>query len=127
MVKNIIVVDDNPNIIYSVKYGLEDIDPEYRVTSAENGKKLFEILNTNYDFDVILLDIMMPEMNGWEVAAKIKENPQWKSIPIVFLTAKGDPMSKGMGEMISEDYVVKPFEITDLKNRIDKVLEKNKS
>jgi DNA-binding response OmpR family regulator len=67
---------------------------------------------------------MMPGMNGWDVAAKIKENPKWSTIPIVFLTAKGDTMSIGMGHLASDDYVVKPFDIVDLKNRIEKVLKK---
>jgi two-component system sensor histidine kinase/response regulator len=72
--------------------------------------------------DLVLLDIMMPEVSGWDVAAKIKENPEWKEIPIVFLTAKGDTMSIGMGNLAAEDYIVKPFDVRDLKERIDKIL-----
>jgi len=67
---------------------------------------------------------MMPEISGWGVAAKIKENPQWKSILIIFLTAKGDTMSIGMGNMASEDYVTKPFDIDDLKTRVERILNK---
>ena len=74
--------------------------------------------------DLILLDIMMPDVSGWDVAAKIKENPKWSSIPIVFLTAKGDTMSIGMGGMASEDYIVKPFDVKDLIVRVNKVLDK---
>jgi len=74
--------------------------------------------------DLVLLDIMMPEMSGWDVVAKIKENPSWNEIPIIFLTAKGDTMSIGMGGLASQDYIVKPFNIKDLKNRIEQVIGK---
>ena len=60
----------------------------------------------------------------WDVAAKIKENPTWNSIPIVFLTAKGDTMSVGMGNLASEDYIVKPFDVINLKERVEKVIGK---
>ena len=125
MVKNILVVDDNPDLLYSVKYGLEDIDPEFKVTSAENGKKLFKILNSDSHFDVILLDIMMPEMSGWEVFDKLKEDDNWNKIPVIFITARNDKISKNAGSFLGEDFIEKPFEITDLKNRINKVLTKN--
>jgi len=127
MVKNIMVVDDNPDLLFSVKYGLEDIDSQYKVTSAENGKKLFNILNSDNNFDVILLDIMMPEMSGWEVYDKLKEDEHWNKIPVIFITARNDKISKNAGSFLGEDFIEKPFEITDLKNRIDKVLEKNKN
>jgi len=127
MVKNIMVVDDNPDLLSSVKYGLEDIDPEYKVSSAENGEKLFEILNTINNFDVILLDIMMPKMSGWEVYDRLKDDDNWNKIPVIFITARNDKISKNAGSFLGEDFIEKPFEITDLKNRIDKVLEKNKN
>jgi len=71
---------------------------------------------------LILLDIMMPEMNGWEVQKKIKDNIKWRTIPIIFLTATTDNTSRKIGSIISEDYIGKPFEIPDLKKRIDKIL-----
>jgi two-component system phosphate regulon response regulator PhoB len=66
---------------------------------------------------------MMPNESGWDVAAKLKDNPKWKHIPIVFLTAKGDTMSVGMGGLAAEDYIVKPFDIKDLVLRVKKILE----
>ena len=65
---------------------------------------------------------MMPGMSGWDVAARIKENSKWEQIPIVFITAKGDEMSVGMGGLASEDYIVKPFDIIKLKERVEKIL-----
>ena len=97
----------------------------YEVIKAPDGKTAIEQLSElQSNPDLILLDIMMPEFSGWDVAAKIKENPEWKSIPIVFLTAKGDTMSVGMGGLAAEDYIVKPFDIEDLKVRVEKVLNK---
>ena len=93
---------------------------------ANNGNECIEILSQLPDNpDLVLLDIMMPEISGWDVAAQIKENPKWKEIPIVFLTAKGDTMSIGMGNLSAADYIVKPFDIKDLKERVDKVFNKS--
>lgn len=72
--------------------------------------------------DLILLDVMMPDIEGLQVFSELKENPEWSEIPIVFLTEKTDEFSKGFGEITAQDYVEKPFEISDLKERVDKVL-----
>ena len=111
-------------IVDMIKEGLECFSDEYELTGAGSGKECFEILKTGEKPDLILLDIMMPKMNGWEVFAKLKENPGWRGIPIVFLTAKTDPYSKGFGKIASDDYIEKPFGIKDLKKRIDRILNK---
>ncbi len=126
MAKNIMVVDDNQDLLFSVKKGLKDIDPEYNVTSVESGRKCFEILHSNNNFDVILLDIMMPEMSGWEIFDKLKEDDIWNKIPLIFITARDDKISKNAGTFLGDDFIEKPFKISDLKNRIEKVLKKNK-
>jgi DNA-binding response OmpR family regulator len=123
MSKTVMVVDDEPDILITIGQMLKING--YSVISACDGKECLKKLNeSNKNPDLIVLDIMMPEISGWDVAAKIKENPDWKDIPIVFLTAKGDTMSIGMGEMASEDYIIKPFDINNLRNRIQKILEK---
>lgn len=123
MGKTILVVDDEPDILLTVTQTLEIYG--YKVVKAKNGQecieKLCEMANNP---DLVLLDIMMPEISGWDVAAKIKENPEWKEIPIVFLTAKGDTMSIGMGNLAAVDYIVKPFDVKDLKQRIERILKK---
>jgi putative two-component system response regulator len=125
VVKNILIVDDNFETTYTVKDGLEDLDVNYYVTCADSGRKCLELLETHPIPHLILLDIMMPEMNGWELFKILKENAEWKKIPVVFLTAKTDSYSKGQGKLLAQDYIEKPFEITNLKSRIDKVLEKS--
>jgi len=121
MSKKIMIVDDEPDIRFTVGQMLEING--YDVVECCDGKDCLDKLN-NCKPDLVLLDIMMPEMSGWDVAAKIKEKAEWCNIPIVFLTAKGDTMSVGMGNMASEDYIVKPFDIEDLKSRIKKILGK---
>jgi len=121
MAKKIMVVDDEPDILFTVGQMLEMSG--YEVVKVKDGNECIDKLK-DWTPDLVLLDIMMPEVSGWDVAAKIKENPKWSDIPIIFLTAKGDTMSIGMGGLASEDYIVKPFDIKDLKDRIEKILNK---
>ena len=110
-----------PNYIKQILGGLGG---EYKVITADGGMRCLELLQNNEIPDLILLDIIMPEMTGWETFDRIKENLKWRDIPIVFLTARTDRMAKEAGGFLGDDYIEKPFEITDLKERIDKVLEK---
>lgn len=124
MAKIIMVVDDKPDIAFSVEVGLEDLDAGYEIVSAESGKKCFEWLENNQLPDLILLDIMMPKMNGWEVFKELRKKQEWKQIPVIFLTAKTDNFSKGFGKILAQEFIEKPFEIKDLKEKIDKIFEK---
>jgi two-component system response regulator VicR len=123
MVKKLLVVDDNPDVIFSVRNGLEKFKKDYTIIGAESGKECLELLETNTP-DLILLDIMMPELSGWKTFDLIKGNDSWKNIPIVFLTARTDNVAKNAGGFLGEDYIEKPFEIKDLKERIDKILSR---
>ena len=76
MPKKIMVVDDEPDILFTVGQVLETSG--YEVVKAKDGKECIELLSNMDTFpDLVLLDIMMPEISGWDVAAKIKENPSW--------------------------------------------------
>lgn len=121
MSKTILVVDDEPDILLTVSQTLEMFG--YTVIQAKDGVEcITKLKDLDTIPDLVLLDIMMPDLSGWDVAAKIKENPSWQEIPIVFLTAKGDTMSIGMGNLAAVDYIVKPFDVRDLKDRIEKIL-----
>jgi len=121
MTKTILVVDDEPDILLTVGQMLEMCG--YKVIRAKDGVECINILGELDSVpDLVLLDIMMPDLSGWDVAAKIKENPAWNSIPIIFLTAKGDTMSIGMGNLAAVDYIVKPFDVRDLKERVERIL-----
>jgi CheY-like chemotaxis protein len=122
MVKKIMVVDDDHDIAVSVKQTLENTGDGYKVIPAGNGRECFEFLHHNDLPDLILLDIMMPEMSGWEVFDKLKQNPVWKDIPVVFLTVRKDKTAERAGSFLGDDYIEKPFDIDELKKRIDKIL-----
>jgi CheY-like chemotaxis protein len=121
------VVDDNPDVIDSLKIGLEDATQVYHILGVENGQKCLQMLKDNIIPDIILLDIMMPQMSGWEVFDRIKENPSWNTIPVIFLTARTDRIAKNAGGFLGDDYIEKPFEIVDLKNRVEIVFQNKAS
>jgi len=121
--KKIMVVDDNPDIILSIKSGLEVVAGDYEIIGAESGEKCLELLETEIP-DLILLDIMMPEMSGWETFDKLKGNESWGKIPVVFLTVRTDRVAKNAGGFLGDDYIEKPFDVDNLKGRIDKILKK---
>ena len=123
MVKKVLVVDDNPDVIFSVKSGLESSNNKFKIKGVESGSKCLEYLKSEIP-DLILMDIMMPDMSGWKTFDKIKENSDWKDIPIIFLTARTDRVAKNAGGFLGEDYIEKPFEIKDLIARISRVLKK---
>ncbi len=114
------VVDDEKAVGYSVEQGLKYLNAPYRIFFADSGEKCIDYLKKHKNLpDLILLDIMMPGMSGWEVYDKIKENKNWSRIPIVFLTARSDPIAKNAGYSLAEDYIQKPFDLNDLKKRLD--------
>jgi len=123
MVKKILVVDDDPGVSHTIKYGLESLDDNYKVSTVDSGEECFEILENKQIPDLIILDIMMPEMNGWEVEKRLRGDLEWRKIPILFLTATGDPTSKKICDIISEGLIEKPCIIPDLKKRIDLILK----
>ena len=127
MVKKVMIVDDNSDVVTTVKYGLEDQTKEYQVIGAESGKQCLALLQQNQIPDLIFLDIMMPEMSGWETFEKIRENDAWRNIPVVFHTARTDETAKKAGKLLGDDYLEKPFEIKDIKNCIRKILKAKKS
>jgi CheY-like chemotaxis protein len=124
MKTTVLVVDDNKDILFSVKESLEE-DPSYSVVCAASGKECLEMLSSLKP-DVILIDVMMPEMDGFEVAARIKTNEAAKNIPVMFLTAKTDNLSKGIGKTMSSEYIEKPFDPSDLKRRIENTIKKRR-
>ena len=123
--QTILVVDDTPDNLFLVSNLLKDL---YSVKVANSGEKALKYLfETNIPPDLILLDIMMPVLSGYDVLKKIKENPQLSSIPIVFLTAKSSVEDEKMGlELGASDYITKPITEKILKEKINlyiKILE----
>ena len=122
--KKIMMVDDEQDQLLTLKTIFNNSDKKYELITANSGMQCLQLLKNEEIPDLIFMDIMMPEMTGWELLNRIKENPRWKNIPIVFLTAKGDEMSIGMGGLASEEYIVKPFNIVELKEKVERILTK---
>lgn len=118
----VLIVDDNKDILFAIKELLES-DPSYSVECAGSGKECLEKMKSVTP-DLIIMDIMMPEMDGFEVVARIKADEAAKNIPVIFLTAKTDKLSKGIGKAMSVEYIEKPFDPADLKGRIEKIIKR---
>ncbi len=110
----LMVVDDNEDILFNLKILLKE--KGYNIKTATNGKKAIKILNTlNAIPDVIISDIMMPGMDGYDFFSAVSNNPQWNRIPFLFLTAKSTPEDIRLGKMLGvDDYITKPFKKEDL-------------
>jgi len=113
---NILVVDDTPDNLIMMSELLKD---EYKVKVANNGEKALKISQSQTPPDLILLDIMMPVMDGYEVCRQLKANPQTQHIPIIFLTAKTDATDETKGlEIGAIDYITKPINPAILMARV---------
>ncbi len=120
----IIVVDDEEDQLYTIKKTLEYANKNFDIKTFNSGNNCLQYLMNNEKPDLILLDIMMPEMTGWELYDKIKENDEWRDIPIAFLTARTDETAEKAGKFFGEDYIEKPFDSNDLIKRIEKLIKK---
>ncbi|MCB9096895.1 MAG: two-component system response regulator [Arcobacter sp.] len=120
--KIILVIDDTPDNLFLVTNLLKDL---YTVKVANSGEKALQFLNeTLIAPDLILLDIMMPVLNGYDVLKKIKENPKLQNIPVVFLTAKSSVEDEKLGfDLGANDYITKPISPPILLARVKTQLE----
>ena len=119
--KNILIVDDEEDILFTIKCGLETINKEYKIKTAKNGTECFELLKKETP-DLILLDLMMPNMDGWQVLDIILENPNWRDIPVFIITGIGTDKFKEQAKELGITYIEKPFTVEVLKNKIDNYL-----
>jgi PleD family two-component response regulator len=112
----ILIVDDNPKNVQVL--GTILMDAKYRVAVAHNGKMVFDVL-PKVNPSLILLDIMMPELDGFEVCRRLKSNLDYRDIPVIFLTAKTetDDIVKGF-DLGAADFVTKPFRAKELLARV---------
>lgn len=121
MSKTILIVDDEADILEMLKYNLEK--EGYTVLTARQGQSALDQVKRKPD--LILLDVMMPEMDGWEVCRRLKQDPKTAAIPVLFLTAKGAEMDEVLGlELGAEDYIVKPISVRKLLARVRAVLRR---
>jgi two-component system cell cycle response regulator len=118
----ILIVDDEPFNVDYLEQELEDL--EYDTVSAFNGRESLEQVEAEAP-DVILLDIMMPEMDGFQVLERLKANDKWRDIPVIIISAMNDIGSVVRGiKLGAEDYLPKPFDEVLLQARIEACVEK---
>lgn len=105
--KTVLIVDDSPE---NIDLLASILNREYKVKAAPNGPKALKIAGSTRPPDLILLDIMMPEMDGYEVCRQLKNNESTRDIPVLFVTAKSDVEDEAAGlAMGAVDYIVKPI------------------
>jgi two-component system response regulator VicR len=121
--KRVLCIEDEPEMIDLIKLILERRG--FEVLGAVGGKEGLEVIRREMP-DLILLDLMMPEVDGWEVFRQMKADEQLKDIPVVVVTAKAQSIDKVLGLHIAkvDDYVTKPFGPQELLKSVDKVLAK---
>ena len=120
--KKILIVDDNEFHISVAKLILQK---EYEIVSTQSGKEALEFIVNGLKPNLILLDIVMPSMDGWEIYNRLRAISYLTEVPIAFLTSVDEAEDKNRAiELGAADYFVKPFNESDLKLRIAKILEK---
>ena len=120
MSKYILIVDDAPNIVLSLEFLMKK--EGYDVHSVSNGEEAMEAIAEKVP-DMILLDVMMPRKDGYEVCQELRANPDWENIKIIMLTAKGRDVEREKGLALgADDYVIKPFATQELVNKVKTLL-----
>lgn len=118
----ILIVEDDPDIRELLRFNLEKAG--YNLFLAEDGEKALTLAR-KHSPDIILLDLMLPGVDGLEVCRTLKKDPELQRIPIIMVTAKGEELDRVVGlELGAEDYVVKPFSLREVVLRIQKILDR---
>ncbi|MDQ7065893.1 MAG: response regulator transcription factor [candidate division KSB1 bacterium] len=124
MAKTILLVDDEQDILDLLEFNLKT--EGYRILTARDGEKALELAE-RFHPDLIILDIMLPEKDGWTVLRELRSNGLTQNIPVIFLTAKNSEIDEVVGlELGADDYIVKPISLRKLIARVKTVLRKSK-
>ncbi|RMH69822.1 MAG: response regulator [Gemmatimonadetes bacterium] len=122
MKKRVLIVDNDDTIVTMIEMLLDNIG--YEARGVLNGGTAIKMLETDANYDLIILDVMMPSVNGWQVMEFLKADKRLGSIPVMLMTAKADDesISKGLHDEHAADYIIKPFEMDDFIHRINKLV-----
>jgi len=118
---SVLIVDDDPNIVELLHVNL--LAAGYTVATAIDGRDAQEKIRENPP-EIIVLDVMMPEMDGWELCKWVRDDPELTPIKIVMLTAKGSEKDRMIGREIfgADEYLTKPFDIDEMKSVVERLL-----
>jgi len=120
MAKKVLIVDDELNIVTALEFLLQKSG--YEVMAAQNGDEALKRVES-FAPDLVLLDVMMPRISGYEVCRRMRERAEWKHIKIIMLSAKGREAEVSKGVSLGADlYVTKPFSNNELVGKIDELL-----
>ncbi|MDS4032196.1 MAG: response regulator [Candidatus Contendobacter sp.] len=120
MANKILVVDDEPNIVLSLEFLMKQAG--FQVRTASDGEVALTAIAADPP-DLMLLDVMMPRKNGYEVCQAVRANPDWKNIRIIMLTAKGREVEREKGLALgADDYITKPFSTQEVVERVRELL-----
>lgn len=120
--RRVLIVDDEKNLVRILKMNLED--KGYKVETAFDGIEALKKIKEVHP-ELVILDVMMPKIDGWEVLAGMRKDPQDKYIPVIMLTSKTTDISKVFGfDLGADDYVTKPFDIDELVARVGAILRR---
>src|SRR6476660_1132677 len=120
--ERVLIVDDDPDIQRLVSYNLTQAG--FEVATAESGRKALESVQ-KHPPDLIILDLMLPDVDGMEVCRTLRQQPASRKIPIIMLTARGEEIDRVVGfELGADDYVQKPFSMRELVLRVKSILRR---
>jgi DNA-binding response OmpR family regulator len=121
MTHKILIVDDEPNIVLSLEFLMEQSG--FEVAVARDGDEALAQM-ASFRPDLVLLDIMLPKKNGYEVCQKIRATPDWGGVRVLMLSAKGRELEVSKGLALGADgYVTKPFSTRDLMDQVRRLLD----
>lgn len=120
---HILYIEDDSEMITLVRLILERSG--YRFSGTTSGKEGWELIQSEHP-DLVLLDLMMPDVDGWQVYQNIRNHPQTRDIPVVIITAKAQDIDKVLGLHVAQvdDYITKPFRPEDLVASVEKLLNR---
>ncbi len=122
MNKKILIVEDHPDIQKILSIVITETYKGINISSALDGDEALSIMKKEKSFSMVFMDIMMPGITGLIVAKKMKEDPLLKKVPIIFFTAMTDQKTLEEARKLGSDVIIKPFDIADIRQTIDKYL-----
>ena len=121
MTQSVLVVDDEPSILLALEFMMKNAG--FEVRTARDGEEALKALAATKP-DLLLLDVMMPPPDGYDVCQRVRADPRWKDIKIIMLTARGRDVERERGLALGADaYVTKPFSTRDLVEQVKRMLD----